>query len=52
MENRYRRMTEEGVRNISGYNEKMGEDPKKIIPYIVVIVDEMADLDDDRWKRN
>ena len=28
----------------SGYNEKMGEDPKKIIPYIVVIVDEMADL--------
>ena len=44
MENRYRRMTEEGVRNISGYNEKMGEDPKKIIPYIVVIVDEMADL--------
>ena len=44
MEGRYRRMTEEGVRNISGYNEKMGEDPKKIIPYIVVIVDEMADL--------
>ena len=44
MESRYRRMTEEGVRNISGYNEKMGEDPKKIIPYIVVIVDEMADL--------
>ena len=44
MENRYRQMTEEGVRNISGYNEKMGEDPKKIIPYIVVIVDEMADL--------
>lgn len=44
MENRYRRMTEEGVRNISSYNEKVGEDPKKIIPYIVVIVDEMADL--------
>ena len=44
MESRYRRMTEEGVRNISGYNEKMGEDPKRIIPYIVVIVDEMADL--------
>src|SRR6056300_773159 len=44
MESRYRRMTEEGVRNISGYNEKMEEDPKKIIPYIVVIVDEMADL--------
>ena len=44
MESRYRRMTEEGVRNISGYNEKVEEDPKKIIPYIVVIVDEMADL--------
>ena len=44
MENRYRKMTEEGVRNISGYNEKVGEDPKRVIPYIVVIVDEMADL--------
>ena len=44
MENRYRKMTEEGVRNISGYNEKVGDDPKKVIPYIVVIVDEMADL--------
>ena len=40
MENRYRLMTKEGVRNIEGYNEKH----KLPMPYIVVIVDEMSDL--------
>ena len=44
MEGRYRQMTEEGVRNISGYNEKAIKMGKKVIPYIVVVVDEMADL--------
>lgn len=44
METRYRKMTEEGVRNISGYNEKMKKDGKKVMPYIIVVVDEMADL--------
>lgn len=72
MENRYRKMSQMGVRNISGYNEritrsKLGNEPleRKVqlgfgeddrpffenqvldseeIPYIVVIVDEMADL--------
>ncbi len=40
MENRYRLMTKEGVRNIDGYNSKH----KLPMPYIVVIVDEMSDL--------
>ena len=40
MENRYKLMTREGVRNIDGYNSKY----KILMPYIVVIVDEMSDL--------
>jgi len=44
METRYRKMTEEGVRNISGFNEKTKKEGKKVMPYIIVVVDEMADL--------
>ena len=40
MMNRYRRMEEAGVRNISSYNKKMPEQ----MPYLVVAVDELADL--------
>jgi len=40
MENRYRLMTKEGVRNIDTYNAKH----TLAMPYIVVIVDEMSDL--------
>ena len=40
MENRYKLMTRKGVRNIDGYNSNN----KIVMPYIVVIVDEMSDL--------
>ena len=40
MENRYRLMTKDGVRNIDGYNSKH----TLAMPYIVVVVDEMSDL--------
>jgi len=40
MENRYRLMTKEGVRNIDSYNAKH----VLAMPYIVVVVDEMSDL--------
>ena len=44
METRYRKMTEEGVRNISSFNDKAKKEGKKVMPYIIVVVDEMADL--------
>lgn len=50
MENRYELFSRFGVRNISGYNEKIerfnqDSDQKMIpLPFIVVIVDELADL--------
>ncbi len=48
MEKRYTLMAEEKVKNIADYNAKMAKsnDPEKSgkMPYIVIIVDEMADL--------
>ena len=40
MERRYSMMNEEGTRNLEGYNQQAAEK----LPYIVVIIDEMADL--------
>ena len=40
MNNRYKLMSKEGVKNIGGYNKKH----KLKMPYIVVVVDEMSDL--------
>jgi S-DNA-T family DNA segregation ATPase FtsK/SpoIIIE len=47
MEERYRAMAKVGVRNIDGYNAHLAEHPNLAetpLPYIVVVVDEMADL--------
>ncbi|MFQ6003428.1 MAG: DNA translocase FtsK, partial [Candidatus Zixiibacteriota bacterium] len=42
MEERYRKLAKAGVRNIEDYNTKQRRD--KILPYLVIIVDELADL--------
>jgi S-DNA-T family DNA segregation ATPase FtsK/SpoIIIE len=43
MEGRYRRFAGAAVRNIKGYNETRA-DPDDRMPYIVIIIDELADL--------
>ena len=45
MENRYREFARARVRNMDGYNKIAEKDPDyKELPYIVVIIDELADL--------
>ena len=55
MERRYKDLAGYGVRNIDGYNVKAKQmnadekwddqgDPHRILPYIVIIIDELADL--------
>lgn len=45
MENRYREFARARVRNMDGYNKIAAKDPDyKELPYIVVIIDELADL--------
>jgi hypothetical protein len=43
MEARYRRFAAAGARNLAGYNESR-VDPADRLPFIVIIVDELADL--------
>ncbi len=42
MDRRYELFSRMGTRNIDGYNQRVGEGEK--LPYIVVVVDELADL--------
>ncbi len=42
MEERYKLLASNTVRNIAAYNEKVG--PDEHLPYVVVIIDELADL--------
>lgn len=44
MERRYQLMSEARVKNIENYNEKMKKGGGQPFPYIVVIIDELADL--------
>jgi S-DNA-T family DNA segregation ATPase FtsK/SpoIIIE len=44
MEKRYEMFSKSGTRNIEGYNTLMAGNPAAVLPYIVVIVDELADL--------
>lgn len=42
MERRYKMFADQGKRNITAYNEHPGQEGK--LPYIVIIIDELADL--------
>ncbi len=44
MERRYNMMAQKGVRNIEKYNHKVLREDGEAIPYIVVVIDELADL--------
>jgi S-DNA-T family DNA segregation ATPase FtsK/SpoIIIE len=44
MERRYLVMAEKGVRSIERYNQKRAKEEGEGIPYIVVVIDELADL--------
>ncbi|MDX8395662.1 MAG: FtsK/SpoIIIE domain-containing protein, partial [Mariprofundaceae bacterium] len=43
MERRYKLMSEAKVRNIDGYNKAIADDAE-YLPYIVIVIDELADL--------
>ncbi|SYZ73262.1 DNA translocase FtsK [Candidatus Zixiibacteriota bacterium] len=43
MENRYKKLAAQSVRNIEDYNSRQ-KDPIEKMPYIVIIVDELADM--------
>ena len=44
MDNRYRRFAEVGVRNLTAYNAWAVREKQPTLPYIVLIIDELADL--------
>ncbi|MFO8036024.1 MAG: DNA translocase FtsK [Anaerolineales bacterium] len=44
MDQRYHRFSESGARNINDYNHKMEREGRKKMPFLIVIIDELADL--------
>ena len=44
MDRRYKMFSAEGVRNIKAYNEKAVQRVARELPYVVIIIDELADL--------
>lgn len=44
MDNRYKRLANLGVRNIGEFNKKVAENGEEGMPYIVIVIDELADL--------
>jgi S-DNA-T family DNA segregation ATPase FtsK/SpoIIIE len=44
MDRRYKLLSGEGVRNIVGYNQRAQEQRARQLPYLVVVIDELADL--------
>ncbi|HEV2414441.1 MAG TPA: DNA translocase FtsK 4TM domain-containing protein [Candidatus Dormibacteraeota bacterium] len=44
MDRRYKLFSAEGVRNIAAYNDKAAQKSARALPYIVIVIDELADL--------
>ena len=44
MERRYKLFSKVGARNIEAYNEKLAGRGEPVLPYIVIVIDELADL--------
>jgi len=44
MDDRYRRFSQQGVRNIAEYNQRMALTEGEHLPFLVVVIDELADL--------
>jgi S-DNA-T family DNA segregation ATPase FtsK/SpoIIIE len=45
MEERYKKLAEVGAKDLASYNEKVAKNnPQEMMPYIVIMVDELADI--------
>jgi S-DNA-T family DNA segregation ATPase FtsK/SpoIIIE len=45
MEDRYKRLAEVGAKDLASYNEKIAKNnPQEMMPYIIIMVDELADI--------
>ncbi len=44
MDRRYKLFSSEGVRNIAAYNDKAAAKLARSLPYVVIVIDELADL--------
>jgi S-DNA-T family DNA segregation ATPase FtsK/SpoIIIE len=44
MDQRYHKLAQAGCRNVKDYNAKLSEKGERKLPYLVVIIDELADL--------
>lgn len=44
MDTRYQRLAEVGARNITDYNKKIENGDRQKMPYVVIVIDELADL--------
>jgi len=44
MDNRYTKFAETGARNIEDFNQRASKKDKEHLPYLVIVVDELADL--------
>ncbi|MDP2934371.1 MAG: DNA translocase FtsK 4TM domain-containing protein [bacterium] len=45
MEDRYKKLAEVGAKDLASYNEKVAKsNPQEMMPYIIIVVDELADI--------